>query len=51
MFRAELGSGIAANPYLQFLVVAEASGVFVFEWVDDSGAHATESASITVASS
>lgn len=48
VFRAELGSGIAANPYLQFLAVAEASGTFVFEWIDDNGARATESASITV---
>lgn len=50
VFRAELGSGIAANPYLQFSTVAQASGTFVFEWLDDSGVRGTESASITVAS-
>lgn len=49
VFRAELGSGIAANPYLQFSIVAEASGTFVVEWLDDSGVRGTESASITVA--
>ena len=31
VFRAELGSGVAANPYLQFHAVAEASGSFVVE--------------------
>ena len=48
VFRAELGSGIAANPYLQFTARADRSGTFVFEWVDDSGATGTQSASITV---
>ena len=48
VFRAELGSGIAANPYLEFHVVADRSGTFVFEWIDDAGVRATESAAITV---
>ena len=48
IFRAEMGSGIAANPYLQFYTLAEASGEFVFEWVDDSGVRGEERASITV---
>lgn len=48
IFRAELGSGIAANPYLQFFTVAEASGEIVFEWVDDSGNRGTERATISV---
>jgi len=48
VFRAELGSGIAANPYLQFHTMAEASGEFVFEWVDDSGNRGTEKAAISV---
>jgi len=48
VFRAELGSGIAANPYLQFCAVAEASGEFVFEWVDDAGLRGAERAAITV---
>lgn len=47
-FRAELGSGIAANPYLQFHTVAESSGEFVFEWVDDNGNRGEERARITV---
>ena len=49
VFRAELGSGIAANPYLQFSARAERSGTFVFDWVDDNGDRGTQSASITVA--
>ena len=48
IFRADMGSGIAANPYLQFCTVAEASGDIEFSWVDDSGAKGSERASITV---
>jgi len=48
VFRAEMGSGVAANPYLQFCTVAEASGEVAFEWIDDSGIRGTERASITV---
>ena len=48
IFRAELGSGIAANPYLQFFTVAEASGGFVLEWIDDNGNRGSERARITV---
>jgi sulfur-oxidizing protein SoxZ len=48
VFRAELGSGVAANPYLAFHTVAEASGELVFDWVDDAGVRGTERARITV---
>lgn len=48
VFGAELGSGIAANPYLQFHTLAESSGEFVFEWVDDNGNRGEERAAITV---
>ena len=48
IFRAELGSGIAANPYLQFYTLAEASGEMEFSWVDDGGAKGSERAAITV---
>ena len=48
VLRAELGSGIAANPYLQFHTVAEASGELVFEWVDDEGKSGSERAHLTV---
>ena len=48
IFSAELGSGIAANPYLQFCTVAESSGELVFEWVDDNGSRGSERATLTV---
>lgn len=47
VFRAEMGSGIAANPLLQFPVRIDAGGEFVFDWVDDSGVRGTARASIT----
>jgi len=48
VFRAEMGSGVAANPYLQFYTVAEASGEMAFEWIDDDGNRGAERARITV---
>ena len=48
VFRAETGSGISANPYLQFYTRAVASGELVFEWVDDTGARGSERAPIQV---
>lgn len=48
VFRAEMGSGIAANPYLQFYTRAVASGALVFEWVDDRGERGSDRAEITV---
>lgn len=50
IFRAEMGSGVAANPLLQFYAVAEASGEFVFEWIDDAGQRGTERATLVVQS-
>jgi sulfur-oxidizing protein SoxZ len=37
IFRAEMGTGIAANPYLAFFAVAGASGEVEFSWTDDKG--------------
>lgn len=37
VFRAELGTGVAANPYLAFYAVAESSGEIEVEWRDDRG--------------
>lgn len=48
VFRASLGSGIAANPYLRFFVTAIDSGELVFEWVDDTGERGDARAAITV---
>ena len=49
VFRAELGSGIAANPYLRFWITATASGELAFEWVDDAGERGDARAAINVA--
>ena len=48
VFKAEMGSGIAANPYLQFYVRAEAAGELVFEWVDDAGERGSERVQLNV---
>ena len=48
IFRAELGSGVAANPFLQFYTIAEASGEMEFSWVDDAGVSGTERVAVTV---
>lgn len=48
VFRAEMGSGVAANPLLQFPVRIEASGEFIFDWVDDSGVRGEARAAIAV---
>jgi len=48
VFRADLSSGIAANPYVQFYTVAEASGELEFSWLDDEGVRGSERQSIQV---
>ena len=48
VFRADLSSGIAANPYLQFYTVAETSGELEFTWVDDEGTQGSERQAIQV---
>jgi sulfur-oxidizing protein SoxZ len=48
VFRAEMGSGIAANPYLQFYLLAQESGSVEFSWVDDAGEKGSASSTITV---
>ena len=48
VFRASLGSGIAANPYLRFFVTAVDSGELTFDWEDDAGERGDARASIEV---
>ena len=48
VLRAETSSGIAANPYLQFFMIAGSSGELVLTWVDDEGVRGTERQSLTV---
>jgi sulfur-oxidizing protein SoxZ len=49
VFAARLSSGIAANPYIRFFVVARRSGELQFEWVDDAGVRGSERAALVVA--
>lgn len=44
----EMGSGIAANPYLRFYTVAGESGEIEVSWTDDAGNRGAERASISV---
>ena len=46
--RVDMSSGFAANPLLQFWLVARDSGEITFEWVDDAGTRFAERASLTV---
>ena len=48
IFRAEMGSGIAANPSLQFYTLAAESGELHFEWVDDRGVRGEERVRLVV---
>lgn len=48
VFRAELGSGVAANPYFSFWLVAESSGEVSVEWVDDTGERGSVKAPLSV---
>lgn len=48
VFRMELFSGIAANPYLEFRTRATVSGELVCRWQDDAGEHYSQSVSISV---
>jgi len=48
IFRAELHSAIAANPFIVFTTIATESGTLAFHWTGDNGFSLTESASIIV---
>ena len=43
-----MGSGVSANPFLQFHVRAVVSGEFTFDWIDDTGAKGSERATLNV---
>ena len=49
VFRATLGTGIAANPYLRFFTRAVDSGELELWWIDDDEVEGTTRAPITVA--
>jgi sulfur-oxidizing protein SoxZ len=49
IFSAELGTGMAANPYVAFFAVAGESGEVVVEWSDDRGATGRVAVMLNVA--
>ena len=49
VFRAELGTGVAANPYIVFYAIADKSGPIEVEWSDDRGQTGKTSATVAVA--
>ena len=49
VFRAEMSPGIAANPFLEFPMIATESGELEFTWVDDAGERGSATEPITVA--
>ncbi len=48
VLRADLFPAIAANPFLSFAAVAEASGTLTMQFTDDHGTVQTETADVTV---
>jgi len=48
VFSAELGTGIAANPYVVFYVVARESGPVEVEWSDDRGERGRATTTLNV---
>ena len=49
VFRAEMSPGIAANPYLEFPLVATESGPLEFSWIDDAGERGSATEPLTLA--
>lgn len=49
VFKAELGTGVSANPYVTFFVVAGKSDELVVEWVDDRGEKGRVTVKVNVA--
>jgi sulfur-oxidizing protein SoxZ len=48
VFRAELGPGISANPYISFQMRVPGPGTFEFSWTDDNGVKTVETTSLNV---
>lgn len=48
VFRAELGPGISANPYISFELKVPGPGTFEFAWTDDDGVTIIETMPLNV---
>ena len=49
ILKVDMSSGIAANPYVQFHTIAQASGELVIDWIDDEGVKGSERQALSVA--
>jgi sulfur-oxidizing protein SoxZ len=49
VFKADLSSGISANPYIAFFVKVPGPGEFEFSWLDDQGVKVVEKLPLRVA--
>lgn len=48
VFRAELGPGVSANPFIAFSLKVPGPGTFEFAWTDDAGATVIETLPLNV---
>jgi sulfur-oxidizing protein SoxZ len=48
VFRADLGSGISANPFISFQLKVPGPGTFSFAWTDDDGVVTVETLPLNV---
>lgn len=48
VFRAELNSGISANPFISFHMRVPGPGTLSLSWSDDTGATVVEQAAVSV---
>jgi sulfur-oxidizing protein SoxZ len=48
VYRMDLFTGVAANPFVGFTTIATETGDLVFEWTDQHGAVTREQARLTV---
>ena len=49
IFRAEMGSGMAANPSIEFWFAPDRSGELAFDWQDDAEQRGNQRAMLKVA--
>jgi sulfur-oxidizing protein SoxZ len=49
VFKADLSSGISANPYIAFFMKVPGPGEFEFSWLDDQGVKVVEKLPLRVA--
>ncbi len=48
VFKADLGSGISANPYLAFFLKVPGPGELIVAWLDDDGGETIERYTLNV---